>query len=175
MDDLLSAPDPEELHEQSFQRAAAPTWDGAVIKPLSARRLIAAQSCGLRVFKLASQRMEGEEEEIGIYDGILWDATIVVYLCSAPDSESLLAVRRPEVVSERALKWAEAQKLSPDSPRFAELIETFGRMIEDITSSATEPADDAGSAQKKMSQQSPGSPPSASPSAQSLAATSPTS
>jgi hypothetical protein len=135
--------------DQAFTRAAAPLWDGKLLKPLSARRLIAAQSCGLRIFKISASPTG---EDPGLYDGIFWDAVIVVYLCTAPDSESLRAVRDPGSVSARALAWAEEQEIGPASPRFAELIQIFGEMIEEIMTSATAPAEgpaDSDGAEKK--------------------------
>jgi len=119
----------------AFERAAALAWRNQPLAAFSGRRLIAAQACGLRIFKLAA----AEGESLGAYDGIFWDAVITIYLCLGPVSDTLLAVRRPELVAEKALVWAEKQRLSPASPDFAELLALFGRIMEDIMASSTEP------------------------------------
>lgn len=221
--DLLSGSDPEEIPqsraERAFNEAAAPMWKDRLLRPFSGRRLIAAQSCGLRIFKLAAEidpvQQAARKEEllkldipelqrrceaigidfaeftsvddyaerlsqgVGVYDGIFWDAVITVYLCSTANSETLIAVRKPEIVCERALAWADAQNLSPDSPQFEELIQIFGSLIEQIMSSVTEPVDEKGAAspstEKKMTASSPGSPSSPSRSGTSPEAMHPTS
>lgn len=137
--------------ERVFERGAAPTWDGKLVKPFSGKRLIAADSCGMRCFKVLATGGSIE----GMYDGIFWDAVITVYLCTAPDSTVLLAVRRPEKVCEAAMAWAEEQDLSPVSPKFLEMATLFGEIMEDIlVSGAMEPGDRADGekvvAQKKI-------------------------
>ena len=82
---------------------------------------------------------------------IFYDAVLTVYLCAAPNSESLLAVRRPAQVAESALLWADGQDLSPTSPDFAELLALFGQIMQEITASTSEPVPQATDpAQKKI-------------------------
>lgn len=145
MNDLLT--DDEPTAARAFERASAHLWEGKLLKPFSGRRLIAAQACGLRFLKLAGQ---GGVDPL--YDGILWDAVLTVYLCTSPDSECFRAVRQPERVIEAAMKWSEDQGVtSPDSPKFERLCTVFGEMMGEMMTSVTEPVAQPGAApQKKM-------------------------
>ena len=132
----------------AFEKSAVLLWKGQVLRPFSGRRLIAAQACGLKIFKLAAT----DAEAVSAYDGIFYDAVLTVYLCASPNSESLLAVRRPATVAESALTWADGQDLSPTSPDFADLLALFGQIMQEITASTSEPVPQATDpAQKKIS------------------------
>lgn len=126
--------DPEQLTslpaaDAAFIASDSLTFLGEKLHPFSVRRQIAAQAIGNR---LLSGRVTGDQA--GLYDGMLSDVAGVLYLCSRPESESHLAVRRPDQVMDKALAWAESIGLAVGGDVYTEAVEIYGRIFEALQS-----------------------------------------
>jgi len=122
--------DPEQLAalpaaDAAFIASDSLTFLGDKLHNFSVRRQIAAQAIGNR---LLSGRVTGEQD--GLYDGMLSDVAGVLYLCTRPESESHLAVRRPAEVMDKAIAWADSIGLSLGSDTCTEAVEVYGKIFE---------------------------------------------
>lgn len=127
----------------AYLHADALIFRGAALKPFSPRRMAAAQCMGLALWSLqpadrvAAAKFDADGKlETFAYDGIYLDALKVVYLCTCPNSDTLLATRRPDAVTEKVLAWADEQGVFMDDP---ELLACFASIIGQLAASASEP------------------------------------
>ena len=152
----------------AFVESDAHALFGRPILPFSIRRQIAAQALGNRLL-CGRARMEppqpcsrcaarhdpacpscgGSGERHSTYDGQVADVIGLLYLCTAPDAESLRAVRDPAAVLDTALGWAERERITLGSPRYLEACAVFFALLSDLqraqfTVEGSEPGDDQG-------------------------------
>ena len=154
----------------AFVESDAHTLFGRPLAPFSIRRQIAAQALGNRLL-CGRARMEppqpctrcaarrdpacpacaGTGERHGTYDGQFADVIGLLYLCTAPDTESLRAVRDPAAVLDAALGWAERERLTLGSPRYLEACAVFFALLSDLQRAqfAVEGAEEGGDEGKK--------------------------
>jgi hypothetical protein len=122
--------DPENLSaaitapDRAFLDSEAITFQGEELAPFSPPRQIAAQALGNRIL---SGRIAREQD--GLYDGMFFDVICLLYLCRGPKSEVLLATRKPEKISDKAMEWADSAGISVGSEAFAEACEVYGRIF----------------------------------------------
>jgi hypothetical protein len=132
MDDFT--PDPEnitlESADLSYLKADGFTFQGEQLKAFSITRQFAAQALGNKILSGTAQR-DGR----GAYYGMFIDVAALIFLCQCPNSDVLLAVRRPEKVMEKVLDWAETVKLTFGSPSFEQACEIFGEVMASVIDS----------------------------------------
>jgi hypothetical protein len=135
----------------AFVESEAHTLFGRPLAPFSIRRQIAAQALGNRLLcgrarmeppmpcpRCAPRRdpacpvCEGTGERHGTYDGQFADVVGILYLCVAPDAESLRAVRDPVAVFDAAFAWAERESMTLGSRRYLEACKVFFDLLSDL-------------------------------------------
>jgi len=90
--------------EESFR--TEPTFLGKPLQPFSFLRQTAAQELGLKFYRLNDADLfwmerprddgSGEMDRIQMYNGIIRDAAIVMWVCTQPDREVMRARRKPD-------------------------------------------------------------------------------
>lgn len=128
------------LPHRAYAEADTLTFRGKPLASFSPRRLIAAQSVGLRLWNLAPEEKAAWAAG-GMYPGMYGDMILVTYLCACPLSEVLRAVRQPVAVQESALAWADEHNVGIDDQEAIDcLVSSFGAMA----ASASEPVPQKG-------------------------------
>ncbi len=127
-------PDPESISAQdlAFVQSEATAFQGQILHPFSPMRRNAAQALGNRLF---CGTAAVNEQDIGLYPGAMVDAVVALYLCSAPKSEVLIALRKPDIVHARAMEWGEERNIAVGTPTGTEALEVYGDMLRQIAES----------------------------------------
>jgi len=111
--------------------------DPVTLEPFDTYRQTAAQKCGMLFLNMDDDAVELFQER-RTYDGILWDAVLVLFLMISPRSVSLRALRDPKHVCSLAAKWQADSKISLGSNRHAETLGRYADTITAILDSAAE-------------------------------------
>jgi hypothetical protein len=148
-------PDPEALTpEQAFREADELFWGTKKLKPSKRRAQYAAQALGNRLLcgtaniqqvgNITDEESGEERPRYNLYEGLFIDAVCMVYLCICPESDVILAARKPEAVIDKALTWGEREGIDFGSPKFEEAQQIYWRIFEQMYASQFEMARTAG-------------------------------
>lgn len=85
------------------------------------------------------EELADEPESITLYDGLVMDAAIVLWLCSQPDSVCQRARRKPREFETQIDKWADENGIVINSPHLAEATALFGEIMQGTADSRGEP------------------------------------
>jgi hypothetical protein len=132
---IQTAPEPvQSLQEQAFR--AEYEYRGKMLEPWSHVRKTAAEMLGLRYgFKTTADNLYEVDnpskpgEKVTLYDGMLHDCAIVLWLCSQPDSTCRKARRQPALFESAIDKWADENGIDILSPTIGEASEIFMGLI----------------------------------------------
>lgn len=80
-----------------------------------------------------------EPEELNSYDGVLYDAILVLWLCSQPDSVCMRARRKPREYEREIDRWAENIGLSIGAPQTEAALQLFSDIVTELQASKGEP------------------------------------
>jgi hypothetical protein len=112
---------------QAYAQSDAHFFCSKPLKPFSPKHQMAAQAIGLRLWSLTPEEIaaatltrtvEGREVTSFVYDGLYFDAVLIVYLCQCPDSDVARAMRLPGEIRAKVLQWAEDEKITLNSSKF---------------------------------------------------------
>lgn len=120
--------------DEAFVRSVTHQWKGRPLKPFSAMRQAAAQRCGLRCGRLNEAEAEAFKKT-GVYDGIMMDVVLVLFLCSCKESTVLAAMRDPESITVDAMNWADREGISYLGEGFMEASAVFSKIMGDLFAS----------------------------------------
>lgn len=140
---------PTTSDEAFLQAKAGFTFKGEPLLPYSASRKVAAQSMGL-LFPFVPDAEEAQET--GVYQGMLADVIIVIWLCSLKNASEQTrdevkagewnpskALSKPQAAMEAAMEWAEKTGLADmNSETFLEAYKTFMAILTGISLSEFE-------------------------------------
>ena len=130
--------DPEQLTpDTAFQAASFKEYRGKPIKPFSAKRVIAAQSLGLRLWTMSDEDREKLSDSI-FYSGIIADAVQVLYLCMCEEDDVLRAIRSPAAITAKALAWADAEEIRPGTDQYRDCMQIYIECVNEIFASTAE-------------------------------------
>lgn len=91
------------------------------------------------------EAIDAEIEDIGspeedLYDNMMLDVAIVLWLCSVPDATVRKARRRPDVMEEEMDIWAEENRIFDTGIKSSKLaLQTFLSIINDVRNSSSAP------------------------------------
>lgn len=140
--------DPTEI---AFDRAEGYFFAGQLLEPFSSRRRRAADSLGLRYFKLSGEDWAKFAED-RTYDGIEQDAAILIWICKQSPARLARAMVYRAAAIEEMNDWADGAGIAPGESNHGEAIEVFSQIIVDIINSQVTSAEDA----KGGGEESPG-------------------
>lgn len=120
-------------------------FQGMPLHPFDWRRQEAAESLGLKIFKL---EIDEEDDFKGQYDGMAGDAVIIVWLCTLTPSQVAKAIRLPAQATEHRLKWADKKIAGMGTDAHIEMMEVFGEIIGSYMDSLSESTSTPGKPQE---------------------------
>lgn len=142
------APPEEQISpETAYARSDGYTFNGINLFPFTAQRYAAASACGMAFG--TSEMLKGADAKRGTYAKVVYDAMLVLYLCTVEGADVRRAMTDPDAVIERALEFGDKHKITRFSKEGIEAGSVFSKIIEDITASAGEPQPREGESKKK--------------------------
>jgi len=134
--------------EESFR--TEPTFLGKPLQPFSFLRQTAAQELGLKYGRITEQdlfwidnpntdRAADEPERIQMYNGLLRDAAIVMWVCTQPDREVMRARRKPDDYEARIDAFAEEQGITMGGKSFEDATTAFFSIMAAIAGAQGKP------------------------------------
>lgn len=134
------APDPgTKTPEQAFR--AEYEFNGTTLKPFSFVRETAAHALG---WKMHLPEQDADEKDVTQFTRMLWDATLIVWLCSQPDSVAQRARRLPREYEGKVDDWADKHGVTMNSDAGAEVMRLYAEILSDYFSSQSEPKHEEG-------------------------------
>lgn len=94
---------------------------------------------GMAALEQRRSELADEPEHITLYDGLVMDAAIVLWLCSQPDSVCQRARRKPREFETQVDKWADENGITINSPYLGEATALFGEIMQGTGDSKGEP------------------------------------
>lgn len=126
-------------------------YRGKMLEPFSHLRQTAAMNLGLRFWMLSADDLreirnpnpkEGEPESVTVYDGMIHDTAIVLWLCHQPDSVCQRARRIPREYEDKIDKWADENGITVGSDTLAEATGIFMLLVNSTNASKGVPSKD---------------------------------
>lgn len=91
-----------------------------------------------------AEELKDEPEFIVTYEGLMWDASLVLWLCSQPDSTCRRARRQPDKFEAEIDKWADQNGITMNGDSLAEAYAVFSDIMNDTAASRGEPVVEGG-------------------------------
>lgn len=142
----------ETAQETAF-RSGELSYRGKTLEPFSHLRQTAAMNLGLRYWMLSQDDLreisnphpkEGEPDTVTVYDGMIHDAAIVLWLCHQPDSVCQRARRVPRGYEDKIDKWADENGITVGSDTLAEATGLFMELVNASNASKGVPGESKG-------------------------------
>ncbi len=128
--------------ERAFRESEALEFRGRPLEPFSFLRQTTAIELGLRYWRLSPDDLytiKGEAEEVQMYDGMVMDAAIILWVCHQPDQTCRRARRKPRDYEAAIDKWADDNGVSVGGEYLAEAMQVFGAIMGAVNASRGEP------------------------------------
>ncbi len=122
----------EPTPEKAFR--AEYSFKGATLKPFSFVRETAAHAMGWKL-----HLPQADDDNAANVGPLLWDATLIVWLCLQPDSVVQRARRKPEEAQSKVDDWADRERISLTSESGQEAVQVYSELLSDYFSSQSEP------------------------------------
>lgn len=128
-------------------------YRGKALEPFSHLRQTAAMNLGLRYWALSPDDLReirnpsatpgtDEPDTVTVYDGLIHDTAIVLWLCNQPDSVCQRARRVPREFENKIDKWADENGITVGSDSLAEATSVFLQLVNSAAAAKGVPAED---------------------------------
>lgn len=130
-----------DVTEMAFDRSEGYFFAGSLLEPFSSRRRRAADSLGLRYFKLGGDDWAKFSSE-KTYDGIEQDAAVLLWVCTQSPERLARAMVYRDAAIEEMNAWADGAQIAPGEDKHGEAIDAFSQIIMDVINSQFESAEE---------------------------------
>lgn len=118
--------------DQAAARSRSHEFNGHKLNPFTKTAQLSAESMGVICCSPSFGNHAEALAETGTYPGMFPDAVACLWLCQAPKTDVLRAVRKPDEANRKAWAWWEENGGDIGSPLYIEALGVLNEILEEI-------------------------------------------